>query len=121
MLHASISQEGCSGGADKFGNTSDSDVNQGHMCCQRCFVLQVEQCYGACANNQGDQCQITGVELPEPESAKTTGVYKDQEPMLPEPKGSMSELFLMEGCPKICLWWTNLPLSQFDARNHPRQ
>ncbi len=70
MLHASISQEGCSGGADKFGNTSNSDVNQGHMCCQRCFVLQVEQCYGAFANNQGDQCQITGVELPGPESAK---------------------------------------------------
>ena len=60
-----------------------SDVNQGHMCCQRCFVLQVEQCYGECASNQGDQCQITGV-------------YMDQEPMLPEPNVSMSELFLIE-------------------------
>ncbi len=66
------------------------------MCCQRCFVLQVEQCYQAYASNEGDQCQITGVELPEPESAKTTGVYMDQEPMLPEPNGSMLELFLIE-------------------------
>jgi hypothetical protein len=52
---------------------------------------------------------------------QTTRVCKDQEPMLPEKKGSMSELFSMEGCPKICLWWTNEPQSQFDARNHLRQ
>ncbi len=32
---------------------------------------------------------IPGVQLPEPlESAKITGVYMDQEPMLPEPHGS---------------------------------
>jgi hypothetical protein len=33
--------------------------------------------------------KIPGVQLPEPlESAKITGVYMDQEPMLPEPNGS---------------------------------
>jgi hypothetical protein len=32
--------------------------------------------------------KISGVQLPEPlESAKITGVYMDQEPMLPEPNG----------------------------------
>ena len=41
--------------------------------------------------------------------------------MLPEPKGSMSELFLIEWYLKLCLWWTNVPQSQYDARNHPRQ
>ena len=38
--------------------------------------------------------------------------------MLPEPKGSMSELFLMEGCPKICLWWTNVPQSHRVSMTH---
>ncbi len=52
---------------------------------------------------------------------QTARVCKDQEPMLPEPKGSMSELFLIEGYPKICLWWANVIQSQFDALNHPRQ
>ncbi len=33
--------------------------------------------------------KIPGVQLPEPlESDKITGVYMDQEPMLPEPNGS---------------------------------
>ncbi len=33
--------------------------------------------------------KVLGVQLPEPlESAKITGVYMDQEPMLPEPNGS---------------------------------
>ena len=41
--------------------------------------------------------------------------------MLPELKGSMSELFLVEWFPEICLWWTKVPQSQYDAQNHPRQ
>ena len=49
--------------------------------------------------------KIKGVELPEPtESAKITEVYKDQEPMLPEPNGSLSELILTD---------------QYDAQSHP--
>ena len=39
--------------------------------------------------------KITGVKLPEStESAKITGVYTDQEPMLPEPNGFFPICFL---------------------------
>ena len=41
--------------------------------------------------------KITGVKLPEPtESAEITGVYMDQEPMLPEQNVSLSDFFLTE-------------------------